>query len=83
MISPRAAVRADDVREDGAKLGEVGRILRHEAPARLRIAEDAGERLAQLVREGTRERAQGGHAGKMRQLLPLQLRLRISLPFAA
>ena len=74
-----AAVLADDVREDGAKLDEVGRVLRHEALARLRIAEDAAERLAQLVREGTRERAQGGHAGKMRQLLPLQLRLRTSL----
>ena len=79
MISPARRSVADDVREDGAKLDEVGRVLRHEALARLRIAEDAGERLVQLVREGTRERAQGGHAGKMRQFLTLPLRFRIGL----
>ena len=77
-----AAVLADDVREDRANLSEVGRILRHEALAGLRIHEDAGERLAQLVREGTRERAQRGRAGKMRQFLPLQLRLGASLLLA-
>ena len=36
-----AAVRAQDVREDGANLGEVGRVLRHEAMAGLRVQEDA------------------------------------------
>ena len=72
MISTGAAVGADDVLEDGAKLDEIGRFLRHEALARLRVDEDAAERLAQLVREGTRKRAHGGHAGKMRQFLPLQ-----------
>ena len=58
MIAAGATVGADDVREDGAHLGEVGRVLRHEALGRLGVAEDAGERLAQLVREGARERAQ-------------------------
>ena len=59
-----AAVLADDVREDAAKLDEVGRVLRHEALARLCVAEDAAERLAQLVCEGTRERAQRRPRGK-------------------
>ena len=83
MIAPARAVGADDVREDGANFDEVGRVLRHEALARLRIAEDAAERLTQLVREGARERAQGGHARKMRQLLPLQLRLHTRLASGA
>ena len=59
----RAAVGADDVRENGAKLGEVRRVPRQEVLACLCVGEDAGERLAQLVREGTREHAHGSHAG--------------------
>ena len=66
-----AAVLADDVREDGAKLADVGRVLQHDPLARLCIGEDASQRLAQLVCERTRQRAHRGHAGKMRQFLAL------------
>ena len=77
-----AKIRADDVREDGLNLGEVGRIARHEALGRLRIAEDAAEWLTQLVREGTRKRVQHGHAGKVRQFFPLQQCVRAGLLLA-
>src|SRR4030095_8380325 len=50
------AVSADDVRENGANRDEVRRVLRHAPLARLCVDEDAAEWLAQLVREGTRER---------------------------
>jgi hypothetical protein len=76
MMSAGARIRADDLLEYRAQLDEVGRVLGHEALARLCIDEDAAERLAQLVRERTRKRTHGGNARKVRQLLPLKLRHR-------
>ena len=70
-----ALVVLDDVGQDLAHFVEVGRLTGHEALRGLGVAQDAHERLVDLVRERARELAQRRHARQMRELVALLLDL--------
>jgi hypothetical protein len=75
----RPLVFAHDVGKNVARLGEIGRLLREQALCRLRIGENDGQRLVQLVRQGVGELSHGRHARNMRQFSLQSLQLRFSL----
>ena len=67
MISLGAAVRLGDVREAGAHFVQVDVVVGKKAQAGLRVAEDGGERLIQLVRERGGEFAEQRDAADARE----------------
>ena len=75
----RALVLGHDVGENLPHLRKIGRVLREIMLGRLRIAEDGGERLVQLVRQRAGQLAEHGHAREMREFAApfVQLLLRL------
>ena len=77
---PGPLVGLDDLRQDGADLRDVGRVVRQKALRRLGIAQDGGQRLVQLVGERARELGERGHPRQMGQLHALLALLHFGLP---
>ena len=67
-----AHVVGDDVAHHGADLAQVGVGLGEQLQRRFRVAEDRGQRLAQLMRERARQLAEHGGAAEMNELLLLR-----------
>ena len=76
----RSLVIADDVVETRSQLLEIRLRARQQALRRLRVDEDAGQRLAQLVRERRGELAHAGDAVEMSNLTQVAPRGRLGLP---
>ena len=73
----RALVGGDDVLQDLREDLRLGGLVGEEVLRRLRVAEDRGERLVQLVGDAAGELAQHRHARKMRELQALLARLEL------
>ena len=76
----RAAIALHDVVDDVRDLVEPRRRLREETLRRLCVAQDRRQRLVELVRERSRQRAQHANPRKMRHLVALARRRLLEAP---
>src|ERR1700677_1995439 len=68
-----AVVVLDEVPQYLAHFFKIDWLRRHEALSRLRVAQDRGQRLVQLMRERTGKLSKSRDARQVRKLLPVAL----------